>query len=436
MGSFDGQRVTVMGLGRFGGGLGVARFLAAEGADVLMTDLQTEDRLRPAIAELQPLIDAATVTLRLGTHNVSDFTNTDLVIANPAVAKPWENRFLRAASAASVPITTEMRLLVERLDRERIIGVTGSAGKSTTTAMIHHALTTLGHRAHLGGNIGGSLLDRLNADDDHEAIRKGDFICLELSSFMLYWLGEGVGAPSHAGFSPKFAVLTNLSPNHLDWHETFEHYAASKRNIARYQKTGDVFIDGSTLTPDRAIPLELPGAHNQQNAFVALSVVSRVLGVPLDSISQSLRDFPGLPDRLQFVGELSGVKCYNDSKSTTPEATLLAVRAFDDPRTIHLIVGGSEKGSDLAPIGALAKDIAGLYTIGLTGPRIAASAVSRANVFECGTLDRAIATALDRAQPGDVLVLSPGCASFDQFTNYQERGRVFVENIAARGNGR
>lgn len=425
MRSLEGHRVTVMGLGRFGGGSGVARYCASEGADVLITDLRSEACLRPAMKELQPLIDSGVITLRLGEHRVSDFTDTDLVIANPAVPRPWDNRFLRSASAASVPISTEMRLLVERLPRKQIIGVTGSAGKSTTTAMIHHALHTLGQRSHLGGNIGGSLLDRLH-NQHEDAIQPGDFICLELSSFMLYWLDQGVGADHHPGFSPKFAILTNLSPNHLDWHGSFSHYQESKYTITRYQQANDVFIDGSTLTPDRMIPLSLPGLHNQQNAFIALTMVAEVLGCGLTDVVDSLRDFPGLPHRLQYLGDVNGVRWFNDSKCTTPEATLLAVKAFEDPTRIHLIAGGSDKGADLSSIGRCAEHLAGLYTIGLTGGAIAGSAPRGAHVFACERLDRAVATALDRARPGDVLLLSPGCASFDQFEHYEARGHTFM----------
>src|SRR5690606_16530524 len=184
------KRVTVMGLGQFGGGTGVTRWLAAQGADVLVTDLQNADTLQASIKELQPLIDSGAVTLRLGEHNVSDFTTCDLVIANPAVPRPWENRFLRSASAAGTPITTEIRLLIERLNRQRVIGVTGSAGKSATTAMVHHLLRKAGIRSHLGGNIGGSLLLQL------DQIAPDDWIALELSSAMLYWLGNGVGNPA------------------------------------------------------------------------------------------------------------------------------------------------------------------------------------------------------------------------------------------------
>ena len=237
--SFEGQRVTVMGLGRFGGGVGVARFLAKRGADVLVTDLSPPDKLADSIAKLQPLIDAGQVTLRLGEHNVSDFTTCDCVVVNPAV--PPNNRFLRAAHAAGIPITTEIRLLVERLpNRLRTIGVTGSAGKSTVTAMIGHVLEKefagegestpsrqdaktprKKRKVWVGGNIGGSLLEKI------DEIGEDDWVVLELSSFMLERLRDQPDAPGVAnekcrgrgrGWSPHIAVVTNISENHLDWH--------------------------------------------------------------------------------------------------------------------------------------------------------------------------------------------------------------------------
>jgi UDP-N-acetylmuramoylalanine--D-glutamate ligase len=421
---FAGRRVTVMGLGRFGGGAGVTRWLARQGADILLTDLQSHDQVQPAIAELQPLIDREQLQLRLGEHNVSDFTTCDVVIANPAVPRPWDNRFLRAAQAAGIPITTEIRLLTERIDRSRTIGVTGSAGKSTTTAMIHHTLRRAGFPAHLGGNIGGSLLNSL------DRIRANDWIVLELSSAMLYWLDDGVGFDTARGFSPHVAVLTNLEPNHLDWHVTVEHYCRSKLNIFKHQQPGDhAFTEDDLEEGQPRIALRIPGEHNQRNAHVAAAAASRATGISPAECSAMLDDFNGLPHRLQLIAEHDGLRFYNDSKSTTPDATRRAIESFDDPRSIHLIAGGYDKGSDLSAIAAQASRLAGLYTIGRTGPAIAFAAGKGA--VDCGTLESAIMQALPRMRPGDILLLSPGCASWDQFANFEQRGDRFGEIISA-----
>lgn len=429
-----------MGLGRFGGGLGAARWLAAQGADVLVTDTATETDLAGPLEQLRGLIDAGAVTLRLAAHNVADFTDTDLVVANPAVPTPWENRFLRAAEAAGVQITTEIRLLVERLpNRDRTIGVTGTAGKSTTTAMIAHILRKSlperepEARVWLGGNIGGSLLAHL------EEMTERDWVVLELSSAMLHWLG------GEDGWSPAIGVVTNLAPNHLDWHGTVEHYANAKRAILAHRapearavlpgslrewgRAADlVLADGA----QRPLDLAVPGAHNRRNARCALAAASIALGVDADPVA--LADFPGLPHRLQLVaGDRDSVRFVNDSKCTTPEATILAVEAFEEDAQragrpiVRLIAGGYDKKIDLSSLKKIAPRLAGAYTIGATGPVIAKHlAASGSTPRHCATLDEAVQQAARDASPGEVILLSPACASWDQFTNFEERGDRFA----------
>jgi UDP-N-acetylmuramoylalanine--D-glutamate ligase len=423
---FAGRRITVMGLGRFGGGAGVTRFLVNRGARVLVTDLADRSKLDGSLASIDDLIDSGLVTLRLGQHVMSDFTACDLVVANPAVPRPWSNPYLAAAAEAGVPITTEIRLLVERIDRQRVIGVTGTTGKSTTAAMIHHLLTRAGRRAHLGGNIGGSLL---NALDD---IRPDDLIVLELSSAQLHWLDEAADSPEARGFSPAIAVLTNLAPNHLDWHGTFEHYRHAKHAIFRHQSTDDRSIDGASIDlPREPLPLRIPGAHNQRNAAVAIKAARCVIELRRHAAARFLADFPGLLHRLQLVSERDGLRFFDDSKCTTPEATVLAVESFDDPSHVHLIAGGYDKGVELSPIARLAANLAGLYTIGATGPQIAAAASNDRNIHQCHTLDRAVGIAIDLMRAGDVLLLSPGCASWDQFENFEQRGEHFARLVDA-----
>ncbi len=420
-----GKRVTVMGLGRFGGGVGVTRWLARNGARVLLTDLQPPDRLGESLAELSDFVDDGSVQLRLGEHLQDDFTTCDLVVANPAVPAPWNNIYLEAARDAGVPITTEIRLLVERLNRQRVIGITGTAGKSTTAAMIHHILTGTGTAAHLGGNIGGSLLDQL------DEIQPRDWIVLELSSAMLYWLGSDVGFNGAVGWSPHVALLTNVDENHLDWHESFAHYQQCKHNIFKYQQSGDHAIRGDELnSPTELIPLRIPGAHNQRNAQMAIAVVCAATSIDATEASGALGDFKGLPHRLQLVSEQDGLQFYNDSKSTTPKATVLGVVSFDKASRIHLIAGGYDKGLDLSSITFLASKLGGLYTIGATGRALVDTATAPATSCEfCETLVAAVDRALSRMKRGDILLLSPGCASWDQFENYEERGEAFVKLV-------
>jgi len=435
-----GKRVVVMGLGNFGGGVGAARFLVDEGCDVLVTDLNPPEQLQTSLKQLEGL----PIEYRLGEHRVSDFTTCDLVVVNPAV-NPANNRYLRGAAAAGIRCLTEIQLLLRALSpRMRILGVTGTAGKSTTTAMIGHILGQHRgkERVHIGGNIGGSLLPTAHR------ILETDFVVLELSSFMLEWIRRDK-------WSPRYAVVTNVTKNHLDRHGTFDDYVTAKETLLAFQKPHHHAVlgpgVGELMDPkcddvtevDMAHPimhdLPLPGAHNRLNATLAMHACG-LFKVPHHKSAQFLQRFPGLPHRMELVGTFNGVRCFNDSKSTTPEAAILGLRGFD-AGTVHLIAGGKSKGSDLTELGRFAAGHARcVYTIGETGDAIAKAVRAHAQpptehdrpcgeLVISGDLDSAVREAMHRAEPNDVILLSPGCASWDQFQNYEARGAAFKKLV-------
>lgn len=428
------KRVTVLGLGRFGGGVGVIKWLCEQGANVTVSDLAPAEKLADSVAEL----DGLDVTLHLGGQIADDFTSPDLLVVSPAVPAGAEP--LRQAAEASVPRTTEINLFIARCPAP-IVGITGTVGKSTTTAMTGELLAgTL--PTHVGGNIGRSLLGDLDRiGPDHAVV-------LELSSFQLDELPE-------LGVSPHVALVTNLVPNHLDRHGTIEAYASAKKNIFRYQKPGDVLIlnaaddqtrswgdeapDGVRVEyfdpADEPFDLSVVGTHNQANAQAAWAV-ARQFGINRAQAATSLKAFGGLEHRLQFVAEINGVRFFNDSKCTTPEGAIVALESFP-PRSAVMIVGGYDKQVSFAALGAaLAARAKAVVTIGATASAIADATAAAdqdtrqtTNVISAASLEQAMSLARQAAGPGDAVVLSPACASYDMFDNYQQRGMRFVELV-------
>ncbi len=430
MSSLSGKRVTVVGLGRFGGGVGVTRWLCGQGADVTVSDAAGADSLTDSVAQLEGL----DVTLHLGSHDEADFLDAELLVVNPAI--PRDMPLLAAADHAGVERTTEINLFMERCPAA-MVGITGSVGKSTTTAMTG-AILAPRRKTYVGGNIGGSLLDSL-AD-----MTAADVVVLELSSFQL----EDLPRISQ---SPHVVCVTNLHPNHLDRHGTMEAYAAAKQNIFAFQQAGDVLIlneadprtrDWARLARGRVeyfspagepFELSVPGPHNQANAQAA-AAIARQFGIDRDAASASLREFGGLEHRLQHVAQRGGVDFYNDSKCTTPEGVIVAANAFD-PGTSVVIVGGYDKGVPFEEMGrVLAGRARAVVAIGATAESILAAVRNAAAdqspaVHHADSLAEAVAWAARQARPGDAVLLSPGCASYDMFANFQQRGQRFCELV-------
>ena len=424
-----GKRVTVAGLGRFGGQIAAARWLTQQGARVLVTDQASPDKLAESVRQLE----GTGVEFRLGEHREEDFTATDLIVASPAI--PPSNRYLQAARAAGVPITAEIRLFIERCPAT-IVGITGTKGKSTTTAMLGQILSRR-FKTWVGGNIGHSLLLELDQID------KSHFVVLELSSFMLEHLGT-------MKWSPHVAVVTMVAADHLDWHGSREAYVNAKANIVRFQRPddfavlneedpGSIALEGQTRarvirfgTRDRR-PLELilPGKHNQSNAQAAFAAAYQ-LGVGRDDAQDALRSFRGLPHRLELVHEENGIRWFNDSIATIPEAAVAALDSFPAKRVIQ-IVGGYDKGLPMtAMCNALLERAKAVLCIGATGNRLAemmseSPLPGSAAVYQCGDLATAVGMARRLATSGDVVLLSTGCASYDQFVNFEERGLAFAK---------
>lgn len=433
MQEFKGKRVTVAGLGRFGGQIAAAKWLVHQGCQVLVTDKASAEKLAESAAQLRDL----PIELRLGEHREEDFTKTDLILASPAI--PPSSPYLQAARDAGVPITTEIRLFIERCPAT-ILGVTGTKGKSTTTAMLGEILRRR-FTTWVGGNIGHSLLL------DLEKIVKRDLVVLELSSFMLEHLGQ-------MRWSPHVAVVTMIAADHLDWHGSAHAYVQSKSNIVRFQRADDIAVlneedmgaialAGKTsarivrfgVKDRRPLQLLVPGKHNQSNAQAAFAAAYE-LGVGRDDAEEALREFPGLPHRLQLVHEADGIRYFNDSIATIPEAAIAALESFP-PKRVLQIIGGSDKGLQVtAMCNALIERAKAVLCIGATGQSLAdlmsqAASQSSAAIYYCGDLETAVTIARQNATQGDIVLLSPGFASFDQFANFERRGEAFTNLVRA-----
>jgi UDP-N-acetylmuramoylalanine--D-glutamate ligase len=469
---FSGKIVLVMGLGRFGGGVDTAKFLAEAGAKVIITDLASQQQLSDSIKKLEEFPD---IEFHLGSHNEDDFLQADIIVANPAV--PPDNKFLQLARRHKKSITSQIGIFFQ-LCPATIIGITGANGKSTTAALTAHLLreatedrnnvASIEHRAKpapsgvegsdenvwLSGNIGNEpLLTILNN------IKANDLVVLEISSFQIEQLAEIQKAP-------KIALLTNLTPNHLDRYGTFENYCAAKENIFKLQQldrngpatsifnaedeiaaewfekykcdAGRTCIKFSTsdVSQNTRDYFSLPGKANLSNLAAAISI-AKYFGVDNDQIKKALLSFKALPHRLEFVAEKRGVRWFNDSKATTPLSAITALEAFDQP--IILIAGGYDKHLPFDEFGQkIAEKAKAAILIGQTAPQIADAIRNAINkrgtrIENVESLDEAVQSAHRLTEPGDVVLLSPACASYDMFENFEQRGREFISLVRALG---
>jgi len=432
-----GKRVLVIGLGVTGRSM--ARFLSARGARLVLTDQRTD------IARDGLPLDAE---LRLGPEPAPSLDAVDLVIPSPGV--PRDYPLLRQAVAARIPVLSELEL-ASRFLKGPLVAITGTNGKSTVTVMLGEVLKAAGRRPFVGGNLGTPLVDAIGAEHDIAVV--------EVSSFQLEWIES---------FRPHVVIHLNLSDDHLYRYRDLEEYGRFKARIFENQHADDwaiinrddphvwrlngrlkartinfgltpaavlpairlehdelVFDDGANQRRVGITSLKLPGRHNLANAM-AVTAAALVLGVDPKSIERAFAEFPGLAHRIEFVSERNGVGFIDDSKGTNVGATLEALAAVAAP--IIWIAGGVDKGGDYSPLRALLKEkVRRAILIGAARHKMRAALGDVTEVELMGTLQEAVGRAAAIATRGDTVLLSPACSSFDQFRNYEERGRIFKE---------
>lgn len=431
--AFKGKRITILGLGLLGRAVGDAEFLAGLGAELIVTDRKSEDELAPSVERLRKYPN---IELHLGGHRIEDFTKSDLVIK--AAGVPLDSPEIDAAKRAGVQVAMSTALFARHAAEmgARIVGVTGTRGKSTVTHMIFHALKAAGKRVHLGGNIRGiSTLAML------PEVRSGDIAVLELDSWQLQGFGD-------LRFSPQTAVFSNLMPDHQNYYKDMDEYFHDKSHIFMYQKPGDTLVIGESVearvraarppvepTIPGALPkdwrLRVPGIHNRHNASLAASALLS-LGLTAQQIQLGLESFDGVEGRLQLVKTVQGVQVYNDNNATIPEATIAALRALDSgTRRIVLVAGGSDKGLELDSLAEeIGKTCKATMLLEGTGTEKLLPLVAGAHVHR--SLDAALAAAFEAAEPGDTILFSPGFASFGMFKNEYERNDAFLQLVQTR----
>jgi len=431
---FKGKRVIVMGLGLLGRGLADTIFLARHGAIVTVTDLKTEEELALSVERLKGL----EIELKLGGHDQVDFTKADMILRNADV--PPTSRYLRQAAENGVPVEMDESLF-SKLFGGTVIGITGTRGKTTTTTLIHRILSRVRPGVRLAGNIKGcATLPLLDAVSDK------DTVVLELSSWQLQGFHE-------AKISPTASVFTNIYPDHLNRYGSMNDYVFDKKAIYCYQQGRDFCVfngdqpecatlfkeapAGRDLFSVRDVPndwrIKLPGLHNRSNVAGALSLCTK-LGVEMEAVREATEQFPGVEHRLQTIAVKNGVTFINDATSTTPVAGCAALEAMGNQR-VFLIAGGADKKLDPAPFVEAAASKT--YRIALlkgdgTNPIREGLVANGAEGKIVGSFDNlrdAVLQLLAEAQPGDVVLLSPACASFGMFQNEFHRGDTFVSIV-------
>lgn len=438
------KRALVVGLGR--SGVASAFFLQDRGAKVTVSDSKSEAQLQNEIAAL---LDRG-VSIETGQHGERTFRDQDLIVVSPGV--PSDQPQLQHARTLGIPVIGEVELAFRFL-QGKVIALTGSNGKTTTTTLVGEILAKSGRKTLVGGNIGTpviSLVPQSTADS---------VVVLEISSFQLETIQQ---------FRPWIAAILNITPDHLDRHRTFQAYIDAKARIFENQQAGDFAVlnaddptcvglkdrikssltwfsrkreveAGAFLRGDQIVfrdrqgeqtvlsrgDVHLKGAHNLENVLAGVTM-SMLAGCRPDQVRQAVSEFRAVEHRLELVTTVNGVAFYNDSKATNVDATMKALESF--PGKIHLILGGKDKGSDYSVLNPLLRQRAKrVYLIGAAAEKIAAQIQGATPLVRSGMLDRAVRQAFESATPGDIVLLAPACASFDQFENYEHRGRVFKE---------
>jgi len=439
-----GRRALVIGLAREG--VDLTRFLTAHGASVVVSDQKSAAQLGEAIAQ----VGDGDVTLKLGGHQLSDLDGVDVVYASPGV--PPEHALLQAARSKNIQLSSLVELFFA-LCPAPVLGITGSAGKSTTTSLVGDIFAAAGRDVFVGGNIGRPLLGKL------EEMSSSSWVVIELSSFQLEPLQV----------SPHIAMVTNVTPNHLDRHPTMEAYWAAKGQIlahqspsdwavlnaddawtARYRPRGRLLrfslagvVEGAYLADEQLMLLgepllattEVPlrGRHNLANVLAA-AAAAHAAGIDREPMKTAIRAFKGVPHRLQTVAEHDGVRFVDDSIATAPERSIAGINAYDEP--LVLVAGGRDKHLPMAEwAGLIARRVRHVVLLGEMSDLVEA-AIRRANpsytaISHASTMDEAVAQAAGVARRGDVVLLSPGGTSYDMYADFEERGRDFARAAGA-----
>ena len=446
-----GKKVLVVGLGK--SGLAAALFLRRRGALVTVSDVRSAEALAK---DIPALLDEG-IMVEAGGHGLLTFRRQDLIVVSPGV--PLNTPELAQVRSFGLPVIGELELAA-RFIKGRTLAITGSNGKTTTTALLGEILKEAGIPTLVGGNIGVPVVGLIDQSTDET------WSVLEVSSFQL---------ESTIQFHPSIAVILNITPDHLDRHGSFENYARAKERIFAAQDADDFVVlnadnmraaeaatrsdakvywfsvehsvpQGAWLEaghlvyrPAPDVPAEdvmllsgipLTGTHNVENVLAALCA-ARLAGAPAEAIRKAIESFQAVEHRLEFVARVNGVEFYNDSKATNVDATAKAVASFDSG--IHLILGGKDKGSDYLQLAALLRArVRAVYTIGSAAAKIESQLRGVVTILSCQTLDNAVSAAASAARPGEVVLLAPACSSYDQFEDYEHRGRVFKQLVAER----